>query len=167
MPPSISAVPGATLSWPREMRRFPLAFLALAGLFPGCGSDPAPAAGTERGRAGFAAYCAACHQPEGQGIEGGGPPLAGSTWVTGPETRLIRIVLHGVRGPIVAGGATVDREMLGFGGILPDDEVASILTFVRARFGPAPPVSPSTVSRVRARSRDRTDYWTVEELLRD
>ena len=29
------------------------------------------------------------------------PPLLGSPWVLGPEERLVRIVLHGIYGPLV------------------------------------------------------------------
>src|ERR1051325_8757124 len=71
----------------------------------------------EPGRIQFQSYCAACHQYDGQGM-GDAPALAGSPWVTGPESRLIRIVLHGVRGPMVVDGKSYDREMPGFGQIL-------------------------------------------------
>ena len=122
--------------------------------------------GSKPGKAAFEAYCAACHQLDGSGVEGGGPPLAASNWVRGPESRLIRIVLHGVRGPIDVGERSYNREMLGFGPILSDEQIADLLTFVRARFGEGSiPVSPFAVGRVRANSGDRTDYWTVEELL--
>ena len=63
-------------------------------------------------------------------------------------------------------GETYDREMPGFGQILSDADVASLLSFVRSRFGGiSHPVTPASVSRVRAISRDRTDYWSVDELL--
>jgi len=48
---------------------------------------------------------------------GEAPPLAGSPWVTGPEERLIKIVLHGVHGPMQIEGKTYDQEMPGFGRI--------------------------------------------------
>ena len=51
----------------------------------------------ERGSAQFEAQCASCHERDGRGTEGGPPPLQGSPWVRGPETRLIKIVLHGMR----------------------------------------------------------------------
>ena len=113
----------------------------------------------------FNNYCAACHQHDGQGgVEA--PPLAGSPWVTGPEGRLIRIVLHGVRGAMEVRGNTYDREMPGFGQVLSDADAASLLSFVRRRFGaPSEPITPATVSRVRAANQTRTGYWSVEELL--
>ncbi len=99
---------------------------------------------------------------------GEAPPLDHSPWVTGPEDRLIKIVLHGVRGPIEVHGKTYNREMPGFGQILSNDEIASLLTFVRKHFGePSSPVLATSVDRVRTDNPGRTDYWGVEELLAD
>ena len=93
--------------------------------------------------------------------------MAGSPWVTGPEHRLVRIVLHGVRGPMEVDGKIYDLEMPGFGRVLSDADVPSLLTFVRKRFGgPSKPITPATVSRIRAAHHTRTDYWHVEELLK-
>ena len=104
----------------------------------------------EPGRIHFQSYCAACHQYDGQGA-GEAPPLDGSPWVTGPEIRLINIVLHGVHGPMEVSGKTYNQEMPGFGRILSDADVASLLTFVRKRFGaPSEPITSGTVSQVRA-----------------
>src|SRR6476646_1566108 len=88
-------------------------------LLAGCGSPrrQARTPNADAGRTQFQSYCAACHQYDGQGM-GDAPPLAGSPWVTGPESRLIRIVLHGVRGPMEVNGKTYDQEMPGFGTIL-------------------------------------------------
>ena len=86
--------------------------------------------------------------------------------MTGPADRLVRIVLHGVRGPIEVAGRTYNREMPGFGTILSDREIASLLSFVRMRFGdPSPPITAEAVSDVRVAHEHRTDYWTVDELL--
>ena len=62
-------------------------------------------------------------------------------------------------------GKIYDQEMPGFGRILSDTEVASLLSFVRRRFtSPSDAIAPATVSRVRAANQSRTSYWTVEEL---
>ena len=120
-----------------------------------------------RGDTAFKNYCAPCHLADGQGVEGVGPPLANSSWVGGPESRVIRIVLHGLRGPIEVGEKTYNREMLAFGPILSDEEIADVLTFARGRFGAgAAPITPAAVKRVRRESGARSEYWTVEELLR-
>ena len=144
-----------------------LAVAAVWGSVAGCGRGTRRAgkAPAEPGRTQFQSYCAACHQYDGQGV-GEAPPLDDSPWVTGPEERLIRIVLHGVRGAMVVHGKRYNREMPGFGQILSDADVASLLSFVRGHFGASSePIMATTVSRVRAASPGRTDYWSVEELL--
>ena len=133
-------------------------------LLAGCMTRHRPGAmpDAEPGGVQFQSYCAGCHE------HGEAPPLAGSPWVAGPENRLISIVLHGVRGPMELYGKAYDQEMPGFGQILSDADVASLLSFVRRRFGaPSEPITPATVSRVRAANQTRTDYWRVEELLRE
>ena len=137
-------------------------------LSKGCliGREQVQRPNTDVGRIQFETRCAACHQPDGSGSEGGGPPLAGSSWVSGPESRLIRIVLHGVRGSIEVSGETYNLEMLGFGQVMGDDRIASLLTYVRSRWGDIDrPVREETVRRIRRDTLDRTTYWTVDELL--
>ena len=140
-----------------------LCWIALAGCSLRSVDRARPLVGP--GEVHFNNYCSACHQYDEQGM-GEAPPLDESPWVTGPEDRLIRIVLHGVRGPIEVHGKTYNREMPGFGQILSDAEIASLLSFVRKRFGePGAPILPAAVNRVREASPGRTDYWSVEELL--
>ena len=137
-------------------------------LLAGCGGgDDKPAQSLDEvaGKTRFESYCAACHQLGGTGVEGRVPPLTGSPWVAGRESRLIRIVLHGLRGPIEIKGQTYNMEMPGFY-LFKDEEVASVLSYVRRRYGgPSPPITAATVSRVRAATRDHSGYWTVEKLL--
>ena len=142
--------------------------LGKAGLLFGFAAGCGPGAGLEsRGDIAFLIHCAPCHLPDGRGVDGGGPPLANSSWVLGPESRLIRIVLHGLRSPIDVGDRTYKREMLAFGPILSDEQIADLLTFARRRFGGgAASITPEAVRQVRRESGDRSEYWTVEELLR-
>lgn len=140
--------------------------LVSAALLAGCGSGPFRPEDEKRGGELFAAYCAACHGPDGRGLESQIPPLAGSSWVTGPESRPIRIVLHGLRGPIDVGGEIFELEMPGFGPVMSDREIASVLTFVRRKFGKTPAINEASVRRVRAATGERTEYWTADELRR-
>ena len=105
-----------------------------AALVAGCGRgiQRAGKVAAEPGRARFESYCAACHQYDGKGV-GEAPPFEGSAWVTGPQERLIKIVLHGVRGAMVVDGKTYNREMPGFGQILSNE--GSSGTAVRGQFG--------------------------------
>ena len=142
--------------------------ICLALLAGGCENpgSHAPAPDTELGKMQFEAYCAACHQLGGRGIEGRVPPLTDSPWVAGPESRLIRIVLHGLRGPIEIHGETYNLEMPAFGPLFKDTEIAAMLSYVRQQYGaPSPPITAAAVKKVRAATKDRTLYWTVDELL--
>ncbi len=120
------------------------------------------------GRTRFETHCAGCHLNEGQWMRGEAPPLEASSWVSGSENRLIRIVLHGLHGTIEVAGKTYNQEMPGFGPILTDVEIASLLSHVRQRFGgQSVPVSPEAVRWIRAATPNRTNYWTVDELLKE
>jgi putative heme-binding domain-containing protein len=114
-------------------------------------------------------HCGTCHQPDGQGLElSGFPPLAASPWVTGDEERLIKLTLHGMVGPIEVNGKLYPgtTPMTPFAGLLSDDEVAAVLTYVRNSFGnEAPPVSPARVRQVREATKDRAGFYTAAELL--
>lgn len=124
---------------------------------------PAQQARFERGRTAFNQTCAACHQPDGQGQEGLAPPLAGSAWVVGPESRIVRIALHGVEGGINVNGRRYEMEMPPLGA-LGDEELAAILTYVRQTWGSAGPVEPATVAAIRAQTAARAGSWTAPEL---
>lgn len=115
----------------------------------------------------FRDYCAACHRYDGQGM-GEAPPLHESPWVNGPAERLIKIVLHGVRGRMEVQGEIYDREMPGFGGALSDKAIAELLSFIRKTFGEQrKPIAEEQVRRVREGNRGRVAYWHVDELRND
>ena len=97
------------------------------------------------------------------------PALAGSDWVSGDPDRLIRIVLHGLKGPIAVNGeqfvSATGLEMPSMGG-LADEQIAEVLSFVRKAFGNgASEVSAAEVRAVRAQVESRTTPWTEPELL--
>lgn len=100
--------------------------------------------------------CIACHQANGQGIEKVAPPLVGSPLLTGNEGIPIRIVLGGKEGTI---------------GLMPplsaldDEQIASVLTYVRREWGnTAPAVTPEAVQEIRGLTSTRKRPWTNEEL---
>jgi mono/diheme cytochrome c family protein len=111
--------------------------------------------------------CAACHMANGQGVAGINPPLAGSEWVVGSEERLIRIVLHGLKGPITVAGKEYNSVMAPLGTVLKDDQIANVLSYIRQEWGnSAPEVKPETVARVRAETASQKEQWTAAELLK-
>ena len=120
------------------------------------GAPPAPG-GAVDGAAVYAARCAACHQATGAGLAGVFPPLAGSEWVTGKESTLAAVVLHGINGPLTVKGATYNGAMPPFAAQLGDAEVAAVLTHIRGQWGNgAAPVKAETVAAVRQDTAART-----------
>ncbi len=113
----------------------------------------------------YAATCATCHMPDGLGRDTIYPPLVGSEWVTGKEARLIRVILHGLTGPIEVQGEPFDGLMPPWGITLKDDEIAAIATYVRASWGhKAAPVTTASVTRYRLSDSARKTPWTAREL---
>ena len=123
-----------------------------------------------KGRLLYGNFCQPCHQPNGGGLPGQFPPLAGSDWVAaaGPN-RVIRIVLNGLTGPVTVNGTAFNNAMPGFKDSVSDEDVAAILTFVRGNKewnNSAPGVKGAKVAEIRKVVNDRADQWTAEELLK-
>jgi hypothetical protein len=58
--------------------------------------------------------------------------------------------------------------MTGFGGLLNDNELAAVLSYVRLSFGNnGAMITAEQVARVRAATRDRTNFYMVDELLKE
>ena len=116
-------------------------------------------------------YCATCHQPDGRGLSASQfPPLTGTKWVLGNEDRMIKLVLKGIMGPMDVDGKTYPGQvpMTPFGGLLKDDEVAAVLTYVRNSFGnQAPAILPDRVKKVRAATVKKQDFYSADQLLRE
>ena len=115
------------------------------------------------------AHCITCHQADGQGLPAAQfPSLANSSWVTGNTQRLIRLVLHGLMGPIEVNGTKYPGQvpMTAFKG-LSDEEVASVLTYVRNSFGnKASAVSASQVATEREATKGQQGFLIPSELLK-
>lgn len=118
---------------------------------------------------GLTAYgtCNGCHQPQGQGLPGVNPPLAGSDWVQGGTERLIRVVLHGLTGPINVNGKpfATPASMPGWGATMNDEDIAYALSYVRNSWGnKGTLVTKEQVAKVREATKARTSQWTMPEL---
>ena len=115
-------------------------------------------------------FCSTCHQPDGGGLSASGfPPLVGTKWVLGNEERMIKIALNGIYGPMEINGKEYPGQvpMTPFQGMLNDDELAAVLTYVRNAFGnKASPISPEKVKAVREATKDKTGFYSPEELLK-
>ena len=106
-----------------------------------------------------------CHQVDGAGKEGIYPPLAGSEWVMGDEAKLVRIILHGLTGPVEVAGETFSGAMPGWGGMLADPDIAAVATYIRSAWGnKAAPVTAAKVTAIRSKTTSRKTPWTMPEL---
>lgn len=116
-------------------------------------------------------YCATCHQENGQGLNASGfPPLNGTKWVLESEERLIKIALKGLMGPITV----LDKEYPGlvpmtpYEGLLNDQEVADVLTYVRNSFNnKASVITADQVKTVREAIKDKKGFYAPEDLLKE
>lgn len=123
------------------------------------------------GKRNYEQVCAACHQPTGLGVEGIYPPLAGSEWVLGSPERVIRIVLHGLKGPVAVKGKQFGQAAMPVFGQVPgsgynwsDDRIAAVLTYIRQEWGnKADPISAEQVAAIHAKEGSHKE-WSQEEL---
>jgi mono/diheme cytochrome c family protein len=119
----------------------------------------------ETGKQVYSTLCVACHQPNGQGMDGLAPSLVDSDWVLGNPDILPKIVIHGLTGPIKVNGQSWSLEMPPLGAALSDEQVAGVLTYIRREWEhTASAVTVDAVKKVRADHKDRTKGWTAEEL---
>ncbi|MFC7704749.1 c-type cytochrome [Plastorhodobacter daqingensis] len=91
----------------------------------------------QSGAAIYSAVCAGCHMPDGQGAEGAGhyPALAGNDRLEFPDYA-ISLTIHG------------QKAMPPLGGVLNDDQIAEVVSFIRTNFGNdyADPVTAEAVA---------------------
>lgn len=123
------------------------------------------------GKRNYDQVCATCHQATGMGVEGIYPPLAGSDWVTGSPERLIRVVVHGLKGPITVNGKSYSAAAMPAFGKVPgsgynwnDERIAAVLTYIRQQWGnQAEPITAEQVAAVHTKEGNRKE-WSEAEL---
>lgn len=113
-------------------------------------------------------HCITCHQEDGKGLPAAQfPPLAGTQWVNGSPERLIKLTLNGLLGPIEVNGKAYAGQvpMTAFRN-LSDEEIASVLTYVRNSFGnEASAINPEKVADIREATKDDTGFYDPAALL--
>ena len=99
----------------------------------------------------YAQVCAACHMPNGSGVPGMQPALAGSKVVAGDATQLINVLLKGPAAVLPADREKFQNTMPPFGAAYNDADLASVINYVRKNFAPtAPEVTTAQVAALRA-----------------
>jgi cytochrome c oxidase subunit 2 len=95
----------------------------------------------EHGKEVYNKICAACHQPNGKGVPGAFPALAGSKIATGPVDGHLHIVMNGKPG----------TAMQAFASQLNDVDLAAVVSYERNAFGnnTGDVVQPSQVKALR------------------
>jgi mono/diheme cytochrome c family protein len=133
---------------------------AAAGAVTAAAANP-----VEQGERIYLNNCQGCHQQSGRGVAGAFPPVVGSEWVTGPSETLVRILLHGLQGPVQVAGVAYNGAMPAWKDVLKDEEIAAVLTYLRQwKPNAAPAIAGPEVAALRTAHADRTAAWTAAEL---
>jgi len=104
----------------------------------------------QSGAISFQRNCAACH------VRGGAAPsMEDSEWAGKSHEALVRIILQGKRG---------SRGVMTPFGWLDDEEVASVVSYIRSQWHEKEPVTASQIEQIRRSTDGRTALWTDEEL---
>lgn len=127
-----------------------------------------------RGEAAYA-NCAACHQPNGQGVPGAFPPLAGHmpdlVALEGGREYLIDVVLYGLQGEITVLGNRYNGVMAGLA-YLSDEDIAAALNYTLHAWGndellpeAFEVITPSEVAAQRDQGLSPSDVYQLRQAL--
>jgi mono/diheme cytochrome c family protein len=138
----------------------------------GPGMSPEEVDLLNRGATIYQELCFSCHADDGRGapMAGAGegammaPSLAGSPRVVGHRDYVVKVILHGLTGPL--DGKTYSNVMVPMG-TQKDDWIAAIASYIRNDFGNSGSfVTTADVARVRALTPNRRTSWTQPEIER-
>lgn len=127
-----------------------IALLSFSAMLLRAQKKAAPALSMLTGKQIYTKHCMTCHQVDGTGAQNMIPPLIKTDYVLGDKSRLIKILLNGLKGEIKVGGDLYAGEMPSQAS-LKDNEIAAVLTYVRNSFGnKASAVTIGEVKKMRA-----------------
>ena len=120
----------------------------------------------------FRSICQTCHSADGNGINGLAPPLNKSDWVTGDKSRLIKVLLYGLNGPITIGtkvykSPEISGEMPGLASNsnFSDEDIAQVANYIRNSWSnKGDKISNETVSQIREKYKGRQKAFNELEL---
>ena len=96
----------------------------------------------------YGRVCAACHQPNGQGLSGAFPPLAASDYLQADPLRAVGHVLNGLSGKIEVNGKTYNSVMPPMA-YLSDEDIAAVMTYVLQSWNDGGVIQPAQVAALR------------------
>jgi len=117
--------------------------------------------------------CAACHQPQGTGLPGAFPPLAGHVptllAAQGGRDYVVRVLLYGLQGPITVDGKTYNGAMPSWAH-LSDAELAAVIDYVSTSWGDEfpsgqQPYTANDVEEARAKELTPQEVHDLRETL--
>jgi hypothetical protein len=88
----------------------------------------------------------------------------GSPRLKGDPTMAIKILLHGLTGPV--NGVEYTGPMASQAGYS-DEELADILSYVREHLNGSGILWRGNIRRIRDEYKDRKNYWTLKELEKE
>lgn len=120
----------------------------------------------------YKSLCVACHGADGKGLPtNAAPALRGAKHLNADKDLAIRILLHGLKGPIE--DKTYPSVMLAMNDNS-DEWIASVLSYIRYEFvgtsmrvgktRQSAVVQVSDVKKIRAQHSTQSEAWTIEEL---
>jgi mono/diheme cytochrome c family protein len=92
------------------------------------------AAAMANGKSIYLNHCLTCHQVDGGGVPNMNPPLIKTSYITGDNARLIKVVLNGFSENVDIDGESYSNVMPAHD-FLKNREIADVLTYVRKSFG--------------------------------
>ena len=78
-------------------------------------------------------FCVSCHLPNGKGVAGVFPPLAGADYLLNKRDESIKAVKYGQQGKITVNGKAYYSSMAPMG--LTDEEVADVMNYILNSWG--------------------------------
>ena len=122
----------------------------------------------------YTSNCSSCHQPNGEGIVGAFPPLAGHmpelVQAEGGREYLINVLLYGLQGEINVEGQTYNGVMTAWAS-LGDEQIAAVLNHESTSWGNADalpnfePFQPEEIAAQRGLGLSSTDVYELRQTL--
>ena len=109
----------------------------------------------------FKEYCSTCHGADGKGIHQLAPSLVGSPRVIGDIEVPVKILLHGLTGPV--DGIEYNGPMVPVAKEN-DQYIADVLSYVRTHLNNSGTIWGGMIRGIREKTKDRNKYWTLKEL---